>query len=170
MTFNQGVRIDSSRARTSRGRKGAVGGGVGLVGVIVVVVLSQLTGTDLTPLLNAGSGAAQEETGADLSHCVTGADANEHGDCRVLGALESMDVYWAQTLPAAGVRYEMPGAALFEGGVNTGGCGYASSAVGPFYCPADDTIYLDTSFYDELTSQFGASGPPLAPNWLVSSS
>ena len=168
MTFNEGVRIDSNRVRTSRGRKGAaVGGGVGGIGLLIVIVLSQLTGTDLTPLIQGG-GSVPEEVGQDLADvCQTGADANEQVECRVIGALESLDVFWYETLPAAGVEFVQPGGVLFEDAVTTEGCGSATSAVGPFYCPPDQTIYLDVDFFGLLTSQFGSSGGSLAEMYVV---
>ena len=167
MTFNEGVRIDSNRVRTSRGRRGAaVGGGIGGIGLLVVIILSQLTGTDLTPLIQGG-GSVPEEVGQDLSNCQTGADANEQVECRVIAALESLDVFWYDTLPAEGYDFVQPGAVLFQDAVQTEGCGPASSAVGPFYCPPDQTIYLDTAFYAELTNRFGSSGGPLAEMYVV---
>ena len=167
MTFNEGVRIDSNRVRTSRGRRGAaVGGGIGGIGLLVVIILSQLTGTDLTPLIQGG-GSVPEEVGQDLSNCRTGADANEQVECRVIAALESLDVFWYDTLPAEGYDFAQPGAVLFQDAVQTEGCGPASSAVGPFYCPPDQTIYLDTAFYAELTNRFGSSGGPLAEMYVV---
>lgn len=174
MTFNDGVRLDPGRVRTSRGsagrgRRGATIGGGGLVGVIVLVLLSQLTGVDLTGLVSgdpAGGGAVVSDEGADLSRCTDAAAANADVDCRVIGALESLDAYWAQVLPGAGTELTLPEAHLFEQAVATA-CGDATSEVGPFYCPVDQTIYLDTGFFDELTSRFGASGGPLAQMYVV---
>lgn len=167
MTFNEGVRLDPGRVRTSRGRKGAAIGGGSVLGVIALYLLSQLTGVDLTGLAGGGgTGGVTAGEGADVSHCTDASAANEDVNCRVIGALESLDAYWAETLPAAGVELAVPDAELFQDSVATG-CGNATSAVGPFYCPPDQTIYIDTSFYAELRDRFGSSGGPLAEMYVV---
>lgn len=73
---------------------------------------------------------------------------------KVLGSTEDT---WAQIFAASGQKYPAPTLVLFEGSVRSG-CGGASSASGPFYCPADRKVYLDTSFFDQLARQFGAPG------------
>jgi predicted metalloprotease len=83
------------------------------------------------------------------------------------GAAASLDVYWSQELPQLGSAYQSPQPmVLFTGSTGTG-CGNASSATGPFYCPPDQTIYIDTSFFDELRTRFGSSGGPLAEMYVV---
>ncbi len=72
----------------------------------------------------------------------------------VLGSTEDV---WDQEFKKRGQNYKKPTLNLFTGGV-TSGCGYASSAVGPFYCPADQEIYLDLQFFDEMARRFGAPG------------
>lgn len=171
MTFNEGVQLDPNRVRTSRGRKGAaIGGGAG-IGVLALYLLSQLLGVDLTglaPAVSGQGGVTQGDTqDAGLAdQCRTGEDANSDVNCRVLGALESLDVYWSETLPAAGVTFAQPGGWIFQDSVSTE-CGEATSAVGPFYCPPDQTIYIDTGFYEELRTRFGSSGGPLAEMYVV---
>lgn len=168
MTFNEGTRLDPGRVRTTRGRRGAViGGGTGL-GVIALVLLSQLLGVDLTglaPALSGGGGTAEGDTRA-AQDCRTGADANADVTCRVVGALESLDAYWSQALPGEGHEFVQPRADIFQESVSTG-CGEATSAVGPFYCPTDQSIYIDTGFYDELRTRFGSTGGPLAEMYVV---
>ena len=95
-----------------------------------------------------------------------GADANERLDCRIVGTAESLDSFWGPELAAEGLAYTEPGVALFTGRTDTG-CGAATSAVGPFYCPADEQTYYDTAFFDELVAQYGASGGPLAQEYVV---
>lgn len=169
MTFNEGVRADSRRVRTSRGGRGmAIGGGLGGGALLVAVVVMLLTGQDPSSLLpSGGQDQNQGQPGADLSHCETGADANEHVECRMVLSADALDVYWNRTLPAqADLAYEMPGFELFTGSVATG-CGSATSAVGPFYCPADSTVYLDLDFFDQLETQLGARNAPLAQMYIV---
>ncbi|TFB51759.1 neutral zinc metallopeptidase [Cryobacterium tagatosivorans] len=163
MTFNDNANIGGGRA-SKRGRNTGIAVGGGGLGVVALIILSQILGVDLTGL--AGGGGPQP-TGSSLENCQTGADANANIDCRMKGAAASLETYWAAELPALGVDYQSPqDLALFTDSVNTG-CGAASSATGPFYCPPDATIYIDTAFYDELRTRFGSSGGPLAEMYVV---
>jgi len=171
MTFKPDVNLDPGRVRDSRGRRVrggglAVGGGLG---TLVIVALILLTGGDLGDVIG-GLGAAPVQEGPIgsqlINECDTGADANERQDCRLLGAVQSLDAYWSDTFTASGESFQQPGAEIFTDGVNTQ-CGAASSAVGPFYCPLDQTIYLDLGFYDDLESRFGAEGGPFAEMYVV---
>jgi uncharacterized protein len=164
MTFNPNADIGGGKA-SKRGRNTgiAVGGGLG---VIALFVLSQFLGVDLTGLVGGGGGQPPASDAA-LEQCQTGQDANERIDCRMKGASASLEAYWQAEAPSIGLDYVGPqNFILFEQAVSTG-CGNASSATGPFYCPPDQTIYIDTSFYDQLESQFGASGGPLAEMYVV---
>lgn len=175
MTFNQNADISGNRVRRGgRGAKvgGIAAGGVGGIGVIIFLLFSLLGGggIDLEQmgLTNPGQAQYQPEDGSEsLEECLTGADANERVDCRMQATAYSLDAYWTPTLPTqAGVEYVLPDMVLFSNAVSTG-CGQASSAVGPFYCPADQTVYLDTKFFGELTSQYGAQDGPLAELYVV---
>jgi predicted metalloprotease len=163
MTFNEDSRIGGGKV-SHRGRNTAIGLGGGGLGVLAIVLISQLVGFDLTGLLGGGQPSQQE--GEPIANCETGADANESIDCRIAFAAESLDTYWADTLPEFDAAYRTTSIVIFEGQTNTG-CGAASSAVGPFYCPADETIYLDTSFYELLRTQFGSSGGSLAEMYVI---
>ena len=163
MTFNDDANIGSGRV-SRRGRNTAigVGGGGGLIGIVVLVV-ALLGGPNLSGLFEGSSPAGPAE---EVCAGGTGADANENIDCRMKGAAASIDAYWTQVSPSVGIEYTPTQIILFTGGVDTG-CGQASSAVGPFYCPPDQTIYIDTDFYAELRDRFGASGGPLAEMYVV---
>ena len=169
MTFNPDS--DISGGNTSRrGRTtGIAAGGVG-VGAVVVFLIAQLLGVDLGGLTGGDSGTQSQTqqigTGDTLQNCRTGADANAHIECRMKGAAASLEAYWSKEMPALGAQYTSPQFVLFTGQTSTG-CGAASSATGPFYCPPDQTVYLDTAFYDELRTRFGASGGPLAELYVV---
>jgi predicted metalloprotease len=163
MTFNPDAKIDPSKV-SRRGRTGAAIGGGSAVVVIGLFLLSQFLGVDLTGLAGGGGQPQGEDT--PLTECDTGREANESIDCRMAAAADSLDTYWSTTLPQQGVEYTSTQIILFSGQTNTG-CGAASSAIGPFYCPGDQTIYLDTEFYDQLRSQFGSSGGPLAEMYVV---
>jgi predicted metalloprotease len=161
MTFNDDANISGGRV-SRRGRNTAIGAGGGGLVVIALLVVSQLTGVDLTglaPMLGGGEPATEETS---LDQCLTGEDANENVDCRMKGAATSLDIYWETQVEG----YVKPELILFSGSVSTG-CGNATSAVGPFYCPPDQTVYIDTAFFDQLQSQFGATGQSLAQMYIV---
>ncbi|HEY0951371.1 KPN_02809 family neutral zinc metallopeptidase [Nocardioides sp.] len=165
MRFNPKARLDTSRVRdrgrgTGGGRSGGLGGGMpipggvagggGLVGVIVVVlflVLTQCLG-DGGGLPSGGSldGGRMGDTDRYKS-CESGADANKSADCARVAVENSLYDFWGDEL---GSRFRAEKEVdTFTGGTSTG-CGQASSAVGPFYCPVDETIYLDTTFFDDV--------------------
>jgi predicted metalloprotease len=158
MTFNDDAKIDSGRVKR-RGRGAAIGGGAGVGVVLIVALISAFTGVDLSQLVGGGS-----ENGPDtaIANCDTGADANENQDCRLDAASDALDTYWAENV----ADYRTTSVILFTDQTSTG-CGDATSAVGPFYCPPDETIYIDTAFYDELRTTYGASGGPLAEMYVL---
>lgn len=162
MTFNPNADIGGGKA-SKRGRNTgiAVGGGLG---VIALFVLSQFLGVDLTGLVGGGAQPQEEQS---LEQCQTGADANENVECRMVGASASLEAYWAQEAPELGLDYVGPQDFVLFTASTTTGCGSASSATGPFYCPPDQTIYIDVTFYDELRGRFGSSGGPLAEMYVV---
>lgn len=163
MTFNDDADIKGGRV-SKRGRNTAIGAGGGGLIVIALFVVSQLTGVDLTglaPILGGGTEQSSDES-SDLAQCQTGEDANEVVECRMVGAATSLDLYWQTQVDG----YVAPELVLFAGSVGTG-CGNATSAVGPFYCPPDQRVYLDTAFFEELRAQFGASGGSLAQMYIV---
>lgn len=158
MTFNDNARGGGRASKRGRTAGLAVGGG-GL-GLIALFFLSQLIGVDLTGLAGGGTTSAPDGT---VENCETGAQANENTECRVDFAALSIEGYWQRQL---GDAYVPPGLVLFDQSVGTA-CGNATSAVGPFYCPGDQTVYLDVAFYDELRTRFGADGGSLAQMYVV---
>jgi len=166
MTFNDNANLGGSKVRR-RGRTTGMAVGGGGIGVVLLFVLSQFLGVDLTGLAGGGSGVApQDNSVVGDPSCETGQDANENVDCRMDGAYVSLDAYWGSEAGKLGISYHAPGFVLFDQATSTG-CGSATSASGPFYCPPDETIYIDTTFYDVLRSRFGASGGPLAELYVV---
>jgi uncharacterized protein len=165
MTFNEGMQIDTSTTSSSGGGGGrgiALGGGLG--GLLVVVV-AMFLGVDPGNVLNEQQSMNTQDDvapGFDLSQCRTGADANKYVQCRVVATGNSVDAVWHQLMP----NYTRPHVRLFSQQVNTG-CGAATSDVGPFYCPPDQTAYFDTDFFQVLKDQFGSSGGPLAQEYVV---
>jgi predicted metalloprotease len=132
---------------------GAAGtGGIGgILLVIALVILAQCAGVNINPF----SGAAAydptrlsdaEDTGR-YDHCETGEDANQDHDCARVAVENSLTDYWDSEL--GGDFRPIETLTTFSGSVNTG-CGGADSSVGPFYCPPDESIYLDTTFFDQV--------------------
>jgi uncharacterized protein len=163
MRFRRGARLDPGQVQDQRGMPGgrglAVGGGAG---TILVVIVFALLGVDVT-----GGGSPQtpaRDLGAgDLSRtCRTGADANQREDCRIVGVVNSVQAYWGKQVRG----YREAPTRFFTGQTSTG-CGFASSAVGPFYCPRDGTVYIDLGFYDQLRTDFGARGGPFAEAYVI---
>ena len=163
MRFRPGARLDTGQVQDRRGSGGgrgglAVGGGVGTV--LVVVVLA-LLGVDVP--VGGGTDSVSVGDNQQLStSCRTGADANQSEDCRIVGVVNSVQAYWTDSVEG----YREAPTNFFSGATQTG-CGGASSAVGPFYCPADQQVYIDLSFYDDLRSRFGASGGPFAEAYVI---
>ena len=159
MRFRKDAKLDRSQVEDYRGRRMGGGapmalGGGGIVTLIIVLAIVLLGGNlggggglgGLGDL--AGETAGTAAPGTTLEHCQRGADANEHEDCSK--ALRN---------------YEPATTRFFDGSVSTA-CGAASSAVGPFYCPADRHVYIDLGFFDELES-FGGSSAPLARAYVL---
>jgi len=170
MTFNQGSELDPGQVTDVRGRSygggrglAVGGGGIGLVIAIVYLLL----GGDPSALLNqAPAGGVNEPNSSALASCKSGADANARADCRIVGFVNSIQAYWTDELKAEGRSYQPAQTVLHTDGISTA-CGDATSAVGPFYCPPDQTVYLDLGFFDELHTRFGAKGGPLAEGYVV---
>ena len=133
------------------------GTGIGLGSIVLVLVVSFLTGTNPLVLLNMVD-SVQDVTsppGAELP-APAGAPSDELGRFASVVLADTEDT-WQAILPKMGRRYEEPRLVLFTGAVRSG-CGLGSSAVGPFYCPMDQKVYLDLSFFQELARRLGAPG------------
>jgi len=163
--FEENARLDTSQVSDRRGMGGRGmalgGGGLGIVGVVIALLLG------VNPAELAGGGSSDPRgattTVSDLDErCRTGADANRAQDCRLVGIANSVQAYWRESLRG----YRDSDTVLFTGQVSTR-CGAASSAVGPFYCPADQLIYIDLGFFDDLRSRFGANGGPFAEAYVI---
>jgi predicted metalloprotease len=129
------------------GRRGGLGGGLGLL--VILGLMFIVGGPDaVLQLLSGGAGAPSGEQGRPL----TAGDEASDFVARVLGSTEDV---WSSVFAQSGDRYRAPELTLFGGAVQST-CGFASSASGPFYCPADQRVYLDTSFFDELARMGGA--------------
>jgi uncharacterized protein len=191
MRFNPKARLDTSRVRDAGG--GGMGGGMGgggtriplpggtragggvgfLVIVIVIVLLKACGGVDLTGAVT-GTGASGYTTSrfqgdsTPYQSCQTGQDANEHPTtCGVVAVENSLVDYWQDTLAqqAPNTKFQPEAAVMTFTGSAPSGCGQASSQMGPFYCPTDQTIYFDPSFFHDILQQQlnGPSGAFVEP-------
>ncbi|WP_396641095.1 neutral zinc metallopeptidase [Microbacterium sp.] len=163
MTFNDNARVGGNRARR-RGRGAAIaGGGVVGLGAVVVLLVNLFTGADLSSLLGGGGtapGAGSE--GTAIESCETGQDANARDDCRLASASLALDEFWAGELEG----YRAPTLIIVDGSTPTT-CGTASNATGPFYCPPEETVYVDPTFFGLLRDRFDASAGPLAQLYVL---
>jgi predicted metalloprotease len=164
MTFRRGVRLNPGQVRDLRGKGGvALGGGAGAIVLLVAfLVLGLDPGQVPLDALNGITVGGGQDNSQLEQECRTGEDANQRQDCRMVGFVNAIQDYWSQTLNG----YELAPTSFFTGQVGTG-CGTASSAVGPFYCPVDDNVYIDLGFFDQLETQLGAEGGPLAEAYVL---
>jgi uncharacterized protein len=153
-----------------RGESGGGGGGgfrlgggrLGIGGFLVLLVLSVVFKTDLTGALGGGGGGgglpmpSSANSGAPAGPVQSSAE-EEQLKKFLSFVLDDAQKNWETVFAAGGAQYPRTRLVLFRDGVNTG-CGNASAATGPFYCPADQKVYVDLGFYDELRSRFGAPG------------
>jgi predicted metalloprotease len=167
MRFRRGARLDPGQVTDLRGRRmgrgGGLalgGGGLGLAGLVIYLLFALLSGGDglgqLAPLEDQQVGRG-DTPGEVSQECRTGEDANERQDCRIVGVVNSVQAFWNSVFQRSGEKYPYADTVFFTDQVQTG-CGFASSQVGPFYCPRDQQVYIDLGFFDELESRFGAGG------------
>jgi uncharacterized protein len=173
MPFNDNSQLDPSQVEDRRGMGtgGRIAVGGGGLGLIVILLLALLLGVNPLSLLSvagpAPSTSIQSPGNSDLATaCRTGADANNREDCRIVGYVNSIQAYWQDEFSSRGAQYTIAKTELFTGGTQAA-CGYASAAVGPFYCPQDQKVYLDLDFFNELHTRFGAQGGPFAEAYVL---
>jgi hypothetical protein len=145
---SQNVEVDSGGG----GPRFGGGRGLGIGGIIILAILGLVFFKDPTALLNQANDGSQVVA-------PTGEPAQVDPQTKdfVSAILGSTEKTWGDIFAAHGQQYVDPKLDLFSGGVNTA-CGSASTAVGPFYCPGDQKVYLDVAFFQELENRFHASG------------
>jgi hypothetical protein len=168
MRYNPKARLDTSQMEVRRGGGGGgmrmptggggmkVGGGIGGLVILIIVLLlqSQLGGGG-----GSAAGPGGQETSSVLAECQDGTDAQQDRQCGMLADVNSIQAFWARALPEqSGRDYRRATTVVFTGGTSTG-CGSASADVGPFYCPVDEGVYLDRTFFEDmLQGRLGAKG------------
>jgi uncharacterized protein len=147
-----GDQQESSNVEDRRGMGIGVGGGLGIGGIVIALVAAYF-GVDPSTVLNT---VEQAQTQVDTREAPRGAPADEMGRfvSKVLGSTEDV---WGQIFRKAGRTYTPPTLVLYSGAVRSA-CGLGQSAMGPFYCPNDQKVYIDLSFYDDLRQRFHAPG------------
>jgi predicted metalloprotease len=169
--FNDDAQLDTSQIDDRRGRfSGVPGGGFtvgggGIIGLIIALLFgfNAMSGGGGSPSSPIPDGATASNLSAE---CRTGADANAREDCRIVGVVNSVQKFWSDQFAASNATYDPAQTRFFSTQVDTG-CGAATSDVGPFYCPADEFVYLDLGFFDDLRTKFGARGGPFAQAYVV---
>lgn len=153
----------SQAGGTSRGSTGgrlAVGGG----GAVLVLILSLIFGFDPSAILGGSNGSTDTQAAANpVTVCTRGSDIQTNRECRWNAYMASIGQYWSG---AVGKGFTATKMVTFSGQVATK-CGAATSSVGPFYCPADQIIYIDTAYTATLLAQLGAKGGDAAEAYIV---
>lgn len=163
MDYREDGKIDQSEVIYSggggRGRGGgiAIGGGAG----VIVLILALLFGFNPNDILGGGQ-PEPNGTAANAPVCSRGSDIRKDRECRFPAYVNSIQSYWRTALDG----YTNAPTNIYSGQVNTA-CGAASAEVGPFYCPADKTVYIDTVFMDRLLKQLGAQGGDAAEAYII---
>ncbi len=143
------------RLRVPRGRRARAGGGIGLTGLIIVVGVAWLMGVNPLTVLSQldGGGSYVPDTRTQVPRSA----ANDETAEFISVILADTEDTWSAIFSDLGGDYPEPTLDLFSGSVSSA-CGYASAATGPFYCGADDKLYIDLSFYQQLADQLNAPG------------
>ncbi|WP_066553862.1 KPN_02809 family neutral zinc metallopeptidase [Croceicoccus bisphenolivorans] len=156
--FSKNIRVNDQRGQGGLG--GGAGGKLGCGAVVIAILGAVVFGID--PMTTLGTiDQVQQQTGSGQGQA-SGRTVEE--SCSVnqysretCSALSSLDETWAPLFAAANIDFEQPTLNFYDG-TGRSGCGAAQAAMGPFYCPTDQGIYIDTSFYDQLDRQLGAGG------------
>ena len=145
-------RQGSGNVEDRRGSRGRIGGGLGIGAIVIVMVIALLTGTDPTQFLQ------QVDVSTTGTETIAQEQGNDEAADFVSVVLKETELVWTDIfMNQFNSVYHEPKLVLFTGEVQSG-CGFASAASGPFYCPADRKAYIDLSFYDELKNRFNAPG------------
>lgn len=157
MRWEQGRRSDNVEDRRGLGAPAMVGGGVGLVGVILAVVVALMGGDPMIVLEQMGGSGAMGPGPVVVNQPKAPSPEQDRLADFVSVVLADTEDTWSQEFRQQGGRYTPPKLVIFDGTVSSA-CGLAQAAMGPFYCPNDQKVYVDLAFYRQLRQQLGAPG------------
>lgn len=147
-------RDDNSTMSSGGGTGFRIPRGKGGIVLLIVVVVAGYYGYDLSPLLSGGGQSAS----VSQPHSSVPASSDDQQAAKFTSViLASTEDTWGEIFQKMGKQYQPPKLVMYRGATRTG-CGTGQSVMGPFYCPADKTVYIDLSFYDEMKNQLGAKG------------
>ena len=149
--------IEDRRGMSAGMGRGVRAGGVGGLGLIVFALIAMLLGVNPMTILGSLDGGYAGPDATTSSGPTGTPPANDESGQFVSAILGQTEDVWSNVFKQAGQTYREPTLVLFDGAVQSA-CGMAGAATGPFYCPADQKVYLDTSFFRELSQKFGAPG------------
>jgi predicted metalloprotease len=161
MTFNENANVGGNTARRRGAGAAVAGGGIAGIGAIAVLLFQLFTGQDLSGIIPTAPQAGTGEE-SEIAQCETGADANTNDDCRLAAGSLVLDEYWTAQMQG----YRAPQLVIVDGQTGTA-CGTASNQTGPFYCPPEETVYIDPTFFGLLRQQFDASAGDLAQLYVL---
>ena len=139
---------------------GAAGGGIGGIATLIIIGFLLFSG-----VLGGGGGLSGLTPGGAVTPGGTLVPQSDT-DQQVAYIVDNVQTFWTATFQQSGKQYPVTKLVLFTGSTQSG-CGEASSATGPFYCPADQKVYLDLGFFDELKTRFGAAGGDFAMAYVI---
>ena len=148
-------RRQSSNVDDRRRMGGAVGGALGIGGAIVVALITLLMGGDLGDVINIVGGEMGQSQLSEQSYTPSAEEENLVAFTKQI--LAGTEDVWSSEFRRLGRTYEAPKLVIFSGSVQSG-CGGATSSTGPFYCSADQTVYIDLSFFTQMKRNIGADG------------
>ena len=151
------------RRGMSGGGKAVVGGGIIGIVALLLTMFGGETGQVIGTILNQTQGTTQQTEQVQTRELSV--EEKELGEFSKTNFVYNNET-WTQIFQENGQKYQEPGMVLFDDGVNTA-CGSATSASGPFYCPADQKIYMDLRFFEELRTRFGAKGGDFAIAYVI---
>jgi uncharacterized protein len=193
MKFNPRARLDTSQVQDRRGSGGgggfggsgrggggginigrgglaAGGGGLAILVLVAIFVFNSFSGgggSPVTGVLGGGGSGNQSFDNSQIEQaCQSGADAATNEDCVAVAVINSVQGFWADGFAQSGSTYSQADTIFYSGSTPTG-CGQGSSGMGPFYCPADQQVYIDLSFWDELRTTFGANDAPFTQAYVI---
>ena len=137
------------------GIRRAGGGGIGFV--VIILIVSYFLGVNPIELLSGGGGQVGVDPGSRQTQSASSPQVSSEMRDFVATVLAETEDSWNKIFADGGKQYREPTLVLFSGSVQSA-CGFASAASGPFYCPGDQKVYIDLSFYDQLRRQFKAPG------------